>query len=303
MTGFHLNVKTVTLLRQTTLLLSEATIRFTRKKPEGEQKTTNAKKENAHMQQNTNFTPQIVNRNADTINEVNHESPHNTGTQSQSENENLPVSQNSNRTPIQNEAEDEDITNTQVPSESQELVDGDEYFDAEQDHEELDDMSDDEMQGIALNNLSPNVNDDPASEEFIDRLKNLMASYSDDKWEEFEALVEEVTTAAQVHVKIKNIETTFQIRNGDARDPTSTQRTYRRNRRRAMRLVKGEQNSYCKVQVDELKKKFFIDEFPEPDLSIYDNCKKAEEPPSAAMFSTLEVKRKLKSIYHLRPLT
>lgn len=210
-------------------------------------------------------------------------------------------SQNISQKSTQSEDDEGAPSGTQVPSASQDGEDGDEYFDAEEDQEELEEMSDDELQGMALNNLSPNVNDDPASEEFVDRLKQLMASYSDDKWEEFESLVEEVTTAAQAHVKIKNVETTFQIRNGDARDPTSTQRTYRRNRRRAMRLVKGEQNSYCRVQVEDLKKKFFSDVFPEPDLSIYNNCKKAERPPSAAMFSTFEVKKKLKASENSAP--
>lgn len=210
-------------------------------------------------------------------------------------------------TNLQEDSESSESHSQNLPSDSQritaaqEQIGEDEYAEPDENENDGAQVSDDELQNQFLSGINPDPNNIIASDQFVNRLKDMLAGYTPDRWNEFNSLVEEIIAAAQEHVKIKDKETTFTIRNGDPRDPTTTQRTYRRNRRRAMRTVKGEQNKYCNVNIDDLREKFFNNESPQPDLSIYSNCTKAERPPSAAIFSSYEVKRKLKASENTAP--
>lgn len=201
----------------------------------------------------------------------------------------VPQNTNTNNESQAEQSEDE-------PSENEETIMNNDENNApegmDEDNENADNAGTNE-DNINETNI-PNPDEPPPSHKFIMRLKNIVHNYSNDKWFEFEALVDEITEDAKDHVKIpKDLPSTFNLKVTDTNDPTAMQRLYRRNRRRAMRLIQGERTKPCNVPIDNIKEKFYSSRENTPDLSVYDDVKKAARPIPMNGFAKSEVKRKL----------
>lgn len=163
----------------------------------------------------------------------------------------------------------------------------------------------DDTAGIEPDNISrsqpgvTNMNlrdptDVPASEKFVDRLKDMYKYYSDNKWEEFESLVDEITKDAQKFVKLDKFTAAgTKKKEIEPHDPIAMQRLYRRNRRRTMRVLQGEQNTSCPIAHNLIKDKYYTQRSPSADFTVFDGAKRAERPVPMGQFSRGEVQRKL----------
>lgn len=208
---------------------------------------------------------------------------------------------NSLPTPVQNNTDDEDDpinTQTSRATEPKNRDPNSQLLGLTDNHNIINDKPDnlptaEEVQNELLFSINPEIKEDTPSDAFYPRFREIMVDYSDNKWDQFITLIDEFTKAIRKYVKIDGIDSSTYKRNTiDPKDPTATQRLYRRNRRRALRLIK-EQNSSCNVPISDLEDKFFKKNIHTPDLSIYNNAKKADRPLNAAIFSAVEVKKKL----------
>lgn len=204
----------------------------------------------------------------------------NSGPTTSNQNTNAPPSQPSDDNT--SGEEDDDLSN---------LGDADSSHEADLDNDANDNANNEEPHN---ENQIPHPDDLPPSHKFVIQLKTILHNYTDEKWPEFEALVEEISEDLKTCAKIpKDPPASFTIKNTDTNDPTAMQRLYRRNRRRAMRLIQGEKSQPCNIPTDMLRDKFYGIRQNTPDLTIYDSVKKAQRPIPMNNFNKAEVKRKL----------
>ena len=100
------------------------------------------------------------------------------------------------------------------------------------------------------------VDDKSQIHEFLPQLNEILRSgTSEENWTRFEGILEEVTLKAQELVKIP-------VRRGSQKpterpeDPRWIQKLYKRNRRKAMRLVLGEENRKCEIPKEDVTTHF-----------------------------------------------
>ena len=153
-----------------------------------------------------------------------------------------------------------------------------------------------------LDNFIPNPDAASPSDGLILKLRDLLRNYHEDNWEVFEGLVNEFTELAQ---KTNNIRTdsynVLKSKPNNRDNPAFIQRLYRRNRRRAVRLIREETQSQCSVDAQLLKDKFFDETPPTPDVSAYSCVTPAPSPPNSRPFTFTEVFQKLKKCENTAP--
>lgn len=126
-----------------------------------------------------------------------------------------------------------------------------------------------------IKNIIPNPDEKSPSDIFIDRFKDILANFSDVRWDKFELLVKEFTESAQKKVKVygpppdRPVTNTNQYTQ-DQIDRSFIQRLYRKNRRRAVRKILGHEQISCKVSHSRLIEKFFPTATPPVDLSVFE---------------------------------
>lgn len=168
------------------------------------------------------------------------------------------------------------------------------------------DDEEDTEQPAPFENIIPNPDEKAPSDPFINPFKQILTDYAEDRWADFEHLVNEFITAAQKKVKVygpppARPATTSNQYTQDQVDPSFIQRLYRKNRRRAVRKVLGHSQNSCKISHERLKEKFFPTSTPPVDLSVYSSTKAAASPPISSRFSNAEVLKKLNEAENTSP--
>ncbi|KAG8171475.1 hypothetical protein JTE90_003315 [Oedothorax gibbosus] len=146
----------------------------------------------------------------------------------------------------------------------------------------------------------PREDDDPLPlDDFIPHLNDLLASatsLSDSRWSEFEALLDEITTRIGEVVNLpppRDDTVTSQPSTTDAGDHRTIQRLYKRNRRRAIRLITEGEGTRCHLEgntiTNHFQKVFSPSEF---DQSIFCQATGRSTVPMDP-FSPDEVKARL----------
>lgn len=147
-------------------------------------------------------------------------------------------------------------------------------------------MDEDVNEPITNDNFDEDIDPDTSSpsEPFVDRFKDILNDFTDDKWALFEATVNEFVEDIQKTYKIKvnNNNNNRPPPPQNPHDPTFIQRLYRRNRRSAIRKVLEKPFAQCNIAHEILKAKLFTPITTTPDTSNYNDYKKAENPPSHA---------------------
>ena len=153
-----------------------------------------------------------------------------------------------------------------------------------------------------LEDFIPNPDAASPSDPIILKLRDISRDFSNDNWAAFEALVAEFTELAQ---KVNNIQVSdnsvFKSKPNNKDNPAFIQRLYRRNRRRAVRLIKENTQSQCSVDPELLKAKFFVEATPSPDLSAYCEVNPAPITVNSRPFTYTEVWQKLKNCENTAP--
>ena len=130
--------------------------------------------------------------------------------------------------------------------------------------------SEDVEDEVDLEGFIPNPDAASPSDGIILKLRDLSRDFSSEDWAAFEALVLEFTELAQ---KVNNIQVgdnlVLKSKSNNKDNPAFIQRLYRRNRRRAVRLIRENTQSQCSVDPELLKAKFLDEAMPTPDLSAY----------------------------------
>lgn len=76
---------------------------------------------------------------------------------------------------------------------------------------------------------------------------------------------------------------------------------YRRNRKKALRVITDDTSKSCDVPREDLIKHFFEKESPTVDLSVYDNLPACANTPATHPFTASEVRIKMKSCDNTAP--
>ena len=178
-----------------------------------------------------------------------------------------------------------------IPSQSQLFYDvtGDVSVDSVEDDEDFDEFL-------------PDPDAPSPADIFLDRFRDLSRNFSLANWNDFESLVDEFISFAQKHNGIKsNDSIPFKSKPNNSTNPSFIQRLYRRNRWRAVRLIREDTKPQCDVSVDALKKKYFSSSTPDTDLTVYNNVVPASDMPSEKPFSVNEVCLKLQKSENTAP--
>lgn len=141
------------------------------------------------------------------------------------------------------------------------------------------------------------------STDFIDKFSTLNSEFSADKWNDFEECLDKYIQFSQEYVKIKKPKNNSQNSSNkiDIKDPSSVQRLYRRNRRRAAREILNGSSSACNVSHAKLKEKFYDENNIPFDESIYTPGTSLPEPPDYAPITASEVRNKIKKCENTAP--
>ncbi|KAA0189975.1 hypothetical protein HAZT_HAZT008687 [Hyalella azteca] len=102
--------------------------------------------------------------------------------------------------------------------------------------------------GVTENTFTTNDEEGPTEwvlEQFIAPLNGLARNIN---WDEFELLLEDITTAVKTHQKIRPPSEETRNFRTDPLDCKSIQQLYRRNRRRAVRLILDGESERCQIQ-------------------------------------------------------
>lgn len=155
----------------------------------------------------------------------------------------------------------------------------------------------------ASEELIPNPDAPAPSDRFLPRFRDLLESFSLDKWDEFEEAVADFVEFAQNHVGIKK---DGPKRPGgapppDKNDPIAMQRLYRRNRKRALRIITNDTSNRCNVSRERLVQHFYSGAAPPVDLSIFDDSPECSNTPDTSPFSAAEKKSRVKSFDNTAP--
>lgn len=148
---------------------------------------------------------------------------------------------------------------------------------------DLSDVNTDDNNGWeqASEELIPNPDEPATSDRFLPRFRELLESFSLDKWDEFEEAVADFVEFAQNHVGIKK---DGPKRPGgappDKNYPSAMQRLYRRNRKRALRIITNDTSNRCNVPREKLVEHFYSGAALPVDLTIFDDSPECSQTPA-----------------------
>lgn len=198
----------------------------------------------------------------------------------------------------------ENNENTQQIPDSNETAANSHPIEEQEDYVPGVDFNDNDTNGWsqAGEDLIPNPDAKAKSDKFLPQLRDLIENYDIARWDEFEGLVNEIVADAQecAHIKItSNKPKTNRTLNPD--DPSFVQKSYRRNRKRTLRVITNDNSSSCSVPQEDLIKKFFEKDIPTVDLSIYSKRAPCQNKPDTIPFTASEVYFKLKACDNTAP--
>ena len=170
------------------------------------------------------------------------------------------------------------------------------------DSEEIHDLPINETFIHSLDSTDEVVDPDSASpsEEFIKKFRSF---FNDEnaQWETIRQTIEEYTEFVQSLCKVR-IDSSFKGRRlQNPKNPRFIQRLYRRNRRRAVRLIMNDSQPQCELEPTTLAKHFFPDGSLSPDPGIFNVLEKAADPVDLSHFSPEEVWAKLSKSENTAP--
>lgn len=117
----------------------------------------------------------------------------------------------------------------------------------------------------------PNPDDPSPSLEYTNRFQEMLNSDPLPSWEDFNSLLDEYILFIRKSVHVDNIPPRTAPRQDSPDNPKFIQSLYRRNRRRAVRKVIGENTVPCPLNPQDLSNHFFKSAPLDFDLSIYDD--------------------------------
>ena len=148
---------------------------------------------------------------------------------------------------------------------------------------------------------TPNPDDPSPSADFLKKFKSILISDSVNEWEAFTSLLDDYIRFAQKRVKLPEDKESRTFRKPNPRNKTFIQRLYKRNRRRAVRLILGQAQGNCDLDPEELAEHFFpLSDFC-PDLSILDPISAVDNEIDLSKFSPEEVWVKLSKAENTAP--
>lgn len=98
--------------------------------------------------------------------------------------------------------------------------------------------------------------DEPLAE-LIPRLRELLLEDSDDRWNKFSPLLDDLTAHIRSVVKIPESSASFRSKKSiNPENHKDIQKRYQRNRRQGIRAILGESNKECNVPIEEITSAF-----------------------------------------------
>jgi hypothetical protein len=159
-------------------------------------------------------------------------------------------------------------------------------------------MHEEEDIGIDVNNRSK-------IHEFLPRLQDVLTSgTSDVNWERFQETLREVTERVKAIVKIRVHHSTVRRLNINPEDPKYIQKVYKRNRRKAIRTILGEDGRRCSIDRQVVENHFKETAARKTcDQTLYENVDAPEERNCipTSRITPDEVARKLKKCENTAP--
>lgn len=140
--------------------------------------------------------------------------------------------------------------------------------------------------------------------QYLRRFNELL--YSDnDIFEEFCSVLEDFMKSCKDHLGFKEYnddEKRRRPKDIDVEDPTTIQKVYRNNRRKALRLIYGDDSQFCDLDPEVVADHFCTQAADAPsDTNFMKECKPANESMDTSWFTRREVSRKLKACESTAP--
>lgn len=120
-------------------------------------------------------------------------------------------------------------------------------------------------------------------------------------WEEFTTTLEDYILFIQKSVHVDSPAPPPTYKQDSPQNPKFIQSLYRRNRRRAVRKIIGENTVQCPLNSKDLLDHFFKASPPEYDLSIYDDWTQADSPVDLEAFTASEIWSRLSNAENTAP--